>query len=215
NGEISPLLASRVDVDMWRTSLAYCRNFQILSHGGIRRRSGSRFIAELRDSSSLARLFPFRFSEEQSYVLAFNDGYIRFLAQRGVVGAPYEIHHPYGDSDLKRISYAQFNDVAYLAHKDYHPRRLSRLADTNWTLDNAEFRDGPYLTTNDTATTFVLAERGSLTPLMSSNTSATGTAAASDGSADAYKAFDGDTASAVVINSLTGWVSFTLSGGAT
>lgn len=192
NGEISPLLASRVDVDMWRTSLAYCRNFQILSHGGIRRRSGSRFIAELRDSSSLARLFPFRFSEEQSYVLAFNDGYIRFLAQRGVVGSPYQISHPYGDSDLKRISYAQFNDVAYLAHSEHEPKKLLRQGDTNWTLANAVFKDGPYLPTNTTATKLTPASRGSAVPIMTAANTPSGTVTSSSGTG--WYAFDGNSA---------------------
>src|SRR5690606_31785005 len=207
NGEISPLLASRVDVDMWRTSLAYCRNFQILSHGGIRRRSGSRFIAELRDSSSLARLFPFRFSEEQSYVLAFNDGYIRFLAQRGVVGSPYEISHPYGDSDLKRISYAQFNDVAYLAHKDYAPNRLSRYADTNWTLAAATFKDGPYLSLVDGVAPLTPAATKNVTAIAGSTS-----ADASPESGSASNVFDGDPETLASWGSRSGWVAYTFSG---
>lgn len=213
NGEISPLLASRVDVDMWRTSLAYCRNFQILSHGGIRRRSGSRFIAELRDSSSLARLFPFRFSEEQSYVLAFNDGYIRFLAQRGVVGSPYQISHPYGDSDLKRISYAQFNDVAYLAHSEHEPKKLLRQGDTNWTLANAVFKDGPYLPTNTTATKLTPASRGSAVPIMTAANTPSGTVTSSSGTG--WYAFDGNSATYWEAAADSGVLTYTFPAGVT
>lgn len=145
-GEISPLLGSRSDVDFWRASLEYCRNFNVLTHGGLRRRSGTRFIAEVADSNQYTRLLPFRFSEEQSYVLALNGGgTMRFFSERAVVGSPYQISHPYSSADLPKLSYTQFNDVAFLAHKGHRPRKLSRMGDVNWTLQNAVFNDGPYL----------------------------------------------------------------------
>ncbi len=148
-GEISPLLSSRADVDFWRASLEYCRNFNVLTHGGLRRRSGTRFIAEVANSNEYTRLFPFRFSEEQSYVLAFNGGptggALRFFSERAVVGSPYQISHPYNAVELQRLSYTQFNDVAYLADKYYAPRKLSRMGDTNWSLSEAVFQDGPYM----------------------------------------------------------------------
>lgn len=211
-GQISPLLGARADVDFWRQSLFECVNFQVLTHGGLRRRSGTRFIAEVANSTALTRIFPFKFSEVQSYVLSFNGGKIRFLAQRGVVGAPYEINHPYADGDLDRISYTQFNDVAYLAHKAYAPRKLSRLADQNWTLADAVFKDGPYLAANVTGTSLTPAGRGSAVPIMTSNASPSGTVAAVDGSANAFRAFDGTT-TPYEITEATGWISYTFGGG--
>jgi hypothetical protein len=198
---------------MWKSSLAYCRNFQILSHGGIRRRSGTRFVAELRDSSELARLFPFRFSESQAYVLALNDGYIRYIAQRGVVGAPYEIAHPWTAADLARLSYTQFNDVAYFAHRAYKPQKLARMADTNWSIAAAEFDDGPYLELNETATTLTPADYGSLTPVMTGLTTPSGTVNSSGGWADAYKIFDKDPATRYAQGVDNGWISYQLASG--
>lgn len=193
NGQISELLASRVDVDFWRSSLSYARNFSILSHGGIRRRSGTRYVAEARNHAKPARILSFRFSEMQSYVLAFNDGRIRYLAQRGVVGAPYEITHPYTDGDLRRLSYAQFNDVAYMAHRAYKPMRLERNADTNWSLNDAEFRDGPYLELDLThGTKLIPAGTGAVHPTMTSNNAPSGTVSSSGGSGNAYRIFDAD-----------------------
>lgn len=212
-GQISPLLGSRADVDFWRQSLYEVLNFQVLTHGGLRRRSGTRFIAEVADSTALARIFPFKFSEAQSYVLCLNDGKIRFIAQRGVVGSPYEISHPYADADLDRLSYAQFNDVAYFAHKSHAPRKLSRLGDTNWTLAAATFRDGPYLTANTTGTSLTPAGRGSAVPIMTSNAAPSGTVAAQDGATSAFRAFDGSTTPYEVTNP-TGWISYTFDGGA-
>jgi len=193
-GEISPLLASRVDVDFWRQSLAHCTNFQVLTHGGLRRRSGSRFIAQLKNSAQFARLFPFKFSETQAYVLVLNGGAIQFCALRGILGAPYEVGHPWISADLARLSYTQFNDVAYFAHKAYPPRKLSRKADLNWTIENVVFNDGPFLSPGAEGTggtTLTPSGRGAISAIMTSNTTPSGVVASDDASANAYRAFDG------------------------
>jgi len=182
-GQISPLLRARADVDLWRQSLYECLNFHVLTHGGLRRRSGTRFVAEVADSTALARIFPFKFSETQSYVLSFNDAKIRFYAQRGVVGSPYEIAQPYADADLFRLSYEQVNDLAYIAHKTYSPRKLSREGDTDWDLADVVFKDGPYLPANTTSTILTPASRAAIT-------SRAGTASATVGTA--ANAFDGN-----------------------
>jgi len=188
-GEISPLLASRVDVDSWRQSLAHCRNFHVLTHGGLRRRSGSRFIAELKDSSAPARILPFIFSESQSYVTVMNGGAIRFVALRGVIGAPYEISYPWADADLSRLSTVQFNDIAYFAHKGYQPRKLSRKGDTNWTLDPVAFANGPYLDGNPKGS-LKPSGTGGATQKMTSNSGPGATVSATNGTASAYQLFD-------------------------
>lgn len=211
-GQISPLLGARADVDFWRQSLFECLNFQVLTHGGLRRRSGTRFIAEVADSTALARIFSFKFSEAQSYVLSFNGGKIRFIAQRGVVGAPYEINHPYADGDLDRISYTQFNDVAYLAHRGYAPRKLSRKGDTNWTMDDVVFNNGPYLPEETNGTTLLPSSYGSPVPKMTSNTAPSGTASNSQSLSNAYLVFDKDNSTDQTITAVPGWWAYAFPG---
>ncbi|MGB3389452.1 MAG: hypothetical protein WBA88_15875 [Pseudaminobacter sp.] len=193
-GEISPLLASRVDIDSWRQSLAYCRNFHVLTHGGLRRRSGTRFIAETAVMSSNSRLLPFKFSEAQSYVLEINGGgNMRFLALRGLLfsgASPYAISHPWSAAAVNRVSYTQFNDVAYFAHKSYSPRKLTRSGDTSWALAEAVFKNGPYLPEKTEGTTLKPSGRGSITPDMTSNTAPSGTVTSSPVDANAFKVFD-------------------------
>ncbi|KFB11029.1 hypothetical protein [Nitratireductor basaltis] len=206
-GEISPLLGSRADVDFWRQSLFYCRNFQILTHGGLRRRSGSRFVTEVDSSAQITRLFPFSFSETQSYVLELSgSGYLRFLANRGVVqsgGSPYRISHSYAGSDLFRLSYAQFNDVAYFAHKNYTPQKLLRSAETNWSISAAVFEDGPYLDRNTTATTLEPSATGGAVPKMTGATTPSGTVSGTAPTTGAlWQLFDRDDGQVVNWNSL-------------
>lgn len=206
-GQISPLLGSRADVDFWRQSLFECLNFNVLVHGGVRRRSGTRFVAEVKDSTAVARILPFKFSETQTYVLGLNGGAIRFYAQRGVVGSPYEVNHPYLDGDLFAIAYEQSNDVAYFAHKDYAPRKLERFSDLNWSLSSFVFKDGPYLIANTTSTRLTLSSRGAIS-------SRPGTASATAGTASA--AFDGNNGTDWgTEDANTGTLTYTLTGGAT
>jgi len=214
-GELSPYLASRADIDWWRTGLKLCRNFHVLQHGGLRRRSGTVFITELRDSTAVARLFPFKFSEDQAYIHVLNDGYIRFAAQRGVLGAPYEIAHPWADADLARLNGTQFNDVAYIDHKDYAPRKISRKGDTNWTIEEAVFKDGPYLDVNSTGTTLTPSDTGHITPSMTSNSAPSGAVTASDSGSNAYLLFDRKkTQNASVMSTGSGWIMYQFASGA-
>lgn len=214
-GEASPLLGSRVDTDLFKASLQWCENFQPLLQGGIRRRSGTVFVREVKSSASASRLFPFTFSNEQSYVLDFNaSGYIRFYANRGVLGAPYEVAHSYG-ADISELTYTQFNDLAYFAHADYAPAKLSRLGDTSWTLGNATFKDGPYLPENTTATYLTPANTGRINPIMTSNTTPSGTASKAGMGTDAYKAFDGSANEAANETGQTGTLAYDFSGTAT
>lgn len=220
-GEISPLLGARADIDFWRQSLLYCRNWQVLIHGGLRRRSGTKFIAECHDSTAMSRLMPFVFSQTQSYVLEVNGaatGKFRFIAQRGIVqsgGSPYTVTHSYAESDLFEISYAQFNDVAYLAHKDYAPATLTRSAETSWALADYEFEDGPYLDINATSTTLTPSGTGHATPAMTSNTAPSGTASQSGGtSSNAYKLYDRDKTQDVIVDTgSTGWSKYDFGSG--
>lgn len=213
-GEISPLLGSRSDVDFWSQSLFQCVNFHVLTHGGLRRRSGTRFVTAVANSAERARLLPFRFSEAQSYVLTLNNGKIRFLANRGVVGAPYEINHLLSSTALDRLSYTQFNDVAYFAHKDYPPQKLSRIADTNWTITDAPFEGGPYLVEDTKGTRFQITARGSAIPTMTSNTLPSGTVTSRDApsSAEAWRVFD-STNIGVQFGPPDGWIAYAFASG--
>lgn len=196
-GEISPLLQSKVDADFWKLALERCINFGLLIHGGLRRRSGTRFVAPVANSLAYSRLMPFTFSNEQSYVLDVNGaGDIQFLAERGYVelaGEPYATGHSWGEAEIPFLSYAQFNDVAYFGHRGFVPYRLSRFAETSWTVEVVLFEDGPYLPENTTTTTLTPASTGGAVPLMTTNTAPAGmTASSTDGGADSFKAFDGN-----------------------
>lgn len=85
-GEISPSLHGRVDLAKYQSSLKTCRNWLVEPFGGVRNRPGTRLIAETKTEGKKVRLVPFVFSQSQTYVLEFGQGYIRFF--RGGVSVP-------------------------------------------------------------------------------------------------------------------------------
>lgn len=82
-GEISPKLESRVDYNKYENGCATLCNMTPLVQGGIRRRPGSRFVAEVKDSAAKTRLLRFEFSTEQAYVIEAGNRYLRFFRNQG------------------------------------------------------------------------------------------------------------------------------------
>ena len=76
-GEIAPALYARVDMVKYATGLKKCENFMVMRHGGVTNRPGTKFVAEVKDSSKAVRLIPFVFNNTQTYVLEFGDLYMR------------------------------------------------------------------------------------------------------------------------------------------
>ena len=89
----------------------------IFPHGSAARRSGTQFVAEVKDSTKQTRLIPFEFSTTQTYILEFGNQYIRFYKDDGQIlssGTPYEISSPYLEAELFDIKFAQSADVMYI-----------------------------------------------------------------------------------------------------
>lgn len=141
-GELTPRLAGRVDKEKLHSGCRRMENMFAHTQGGATRRSGMRFVAEVKDSSKPVRLIPFIFSVEQAYILEFGHLYMRVYMNGGQVldgGSPYEIATPYNSDDLAGIKYCQSADVIYLAHRNHAPRKLSRTGHTSWKLASVSF----------------------------------------------------------------------------
>lgn len=76
-GEISALFKGRVTSDRYKAGLDTCLNYLPTIQGGLTRRPGTKFVAEVKTSSKQTRLVPFEFSTTQAYMLEFGDQYIR------------------------------------------------------------------------------------------------------------------------------------------
>ncbi len=150
-GEWSPRLFGRNDLAAYFNASSSLVNFIPQPHGGIERRPGTRFVAEVKHSDKITRLLPFQFNNEQSYQLEYGDLYVRFYRDRSVLldgGSPYEITSQYGENDLPMLKFTQSADILYLVHPNHRPRELRRMGDVDWEVADFEYDDGPYLKVN-------------------------------------------------------------------
>src|SRR6266550_3105482 len=151
-GEWSPLLEGRSDLAKYHSAAKTVENLICAKFGGVSRRPGTHFVAEVKASANKTRLIPFIFSTVQAYVIELGNLYMRFYRNNGRVenppGVPVELgspNVPYTQNFLFDIHFAQSADTLYLAHALYPPRKLTRTSDISWTCVAIDFQDGPYL----------------------------------------------------------------------
>lgn len=141
-GEVTPEFFGRIDDGKYQTGLALCQNFIVLPHGPIANRGGLRLVREAKDSTKRTRVLRFAWSAEQTLLIEFGEGYFRFHTNGATVlngVSPYELAHPYLESQLFDVQYVQSADVMTLVHPAHPPRELRRLGATNWQLTEIIF----------------------------------------------------------------------------
>lgn len=173
-GEISPRLLGRTDIGQYKNGVSVLRNFIPQKHGGVANRTGTKYVAEAKNSGTTlptvtccgaigdsgevdtshatytqvvkTRLIPFQFSIGDAFILEFGDHYVRFFKDDGQVlsGTPYEVATVYGGEELDEIKFTQSADVLYLCHPNHQTRKLIRTTDTNWNFSVFSHDDGPY-----------------------------------------------------------------------
>lgn len=159
-GEVSPEASARSDLAWWQSALALCSNFVVLKEGGARTRGGTRFVAEVYDSSKQSRLLPFEASTLQSFVVELSEAKARFYRDAGVVlsgGVPYTIAAPWTSVQALSVWFTQSNDVMFAAHSDVKPKELRHYADTNWQFADYQWNKGPFADQNSDETKTVTA----------------------------------------------------------
>ena len=168
-GELSPRLGGRTDLSKYYSGCSLLENFVVHAHGGVSRRPGTRFVAEVKDSSAFTRLVRFQFSVTQAYVLEFGNNYFRVYKDgaqitSGSPAAAVEVATSYTTAQLRDLKFAQSADVMYVVHNSHPVRKISRTSDTAWSIADAVFQRGPFMDANKTDTTLTANGRtGSVT----------------------------------------------------
>jgi len=106
--------------------------------------------------ASPAILWKFEFSVTTVFVIEVGNAYMRFFKLGAAVtdsGGIYELTTTYAEADLYELQYKQINDVIYITHPDYPVRKLSRVADNSWTIEDVAFLTPALLDENLTDTT--------------------------------------------------------------
>jgi len=161
-GEITPRLYGRTDIAKYDNGAATVENFIVQPHGGLTRRPGTRFVAEVKNSANAVRLVPFEFNVEQAYVLEFGPTYFRIYKDGGQVtsgGSPVEVTTVYTASDLDTLKFAQAADTMYVVSPNHPIYKITRTSHTAWTITEVELQRGPMLDLNTTSTTLTASAR--------------------------------------------------------
>ena len=166
-GQIATQSQGYADDELYKASSAEITNFVVTPNGGLTRRPGTKFVARSKpnaagqaNNGNAIKLVPFTLghSSTQNFVLEFGhvggSGYIRFYkdgAQVQSLGSPYEVtSSPFNSDDkIKNMNFAQSAAFIFLVSPDVKPQKLQYTADTNWTLSDIDFFDGPYFGTQE------------------------------------------------------------------
>lgn len=146
SGEVSTVLDGRADTAEYQHSLQTATNATVTAYGPIRRRNGSKYIAEIKSSSATVRLLRFQFSQDIAYILELGNTYIRFYTNEAQVlsgGSPYEISSPYTTAQLSDIQVKQKGNQIFMVHPSVTPRTLTLNSDLTWTLEITDFSPAP------------------------------------------------------------------------
>ena len=146
-GELAPELMGRPDLRAYENGARRLRNVVILPTGGVARRPGLRWLAPL---NGPARLIPFEFSTEQTYLLALTAGQLAVFRNDVQVAA---IATPYSALQLAQVAWTQSADTLLLTHPDIPPQRVTRTGHTSWQIAPWSFTAEPFFRFGDPAVT--------------------------------------------------------------
>jgi|TARA_R100001460_G_scaffold2057_3_gene7012 hypothetical protein len=89
----------------------------------------------------------------------------------GTASKIVEVTTTYTTAQLPELKFTQSADVMYITHSSHPVRKISRTSNTDWTITDVTFINGPYLDENATTTTLTPNGRsGSITLTASSST---------------------------------------------
>ena len=151
-GEFDPLLAGRTDIEQYSMAVAKAYNAMPLPQGGIGRAPGLEYLATV-GASGTAKMFPFDFSDEETYVvIVHEDGNIYMYDVNGVLIDT--IAHPYTEAQIPYITIALNVGEIYLLHAEVQPRVIRYTPATSTfdisTVTFSNIPEYPFLDSNAT-----------------------------------------------------------------
>lgn len=150
-GIFSPLMRARADYAKYSSGGDVIENFVPTVQGPMRRRVGTQFLGALPAGKTLAIFIPFEANTGAAFMLEIGDAYTRFWhapsralvldngAGVGVLppgtGNPFTMTTPWGAGNLldaatsaHALQTAQSNDIMWLVHGSFAPRKIKRTA---------------------------------------------------------------------------------------
>jgi len=128
-GELDPNMISRNDVKTYGKGLQTARNCILKNQGGIERRGGSYFRADI---GAEARLEPFIFSGSQEYIFAFYNTALKIYSTAGTLLQTIT-SQPWTTSTMREFTVTQQGDTMIIAQSSFMPVIITRTGATTFT----------------------------------------------------------------------------------
>ena len=128
-GELDPTIISRVDVAAYGQGLKKARNVIPLNQGGVERRGGTLFRADL---GGPTRLESFIFNSTQEYIFAFQNTVLKIYSTAGVLLATFT-SCPWLTAELYELNFTQQGDTMIVVHENIVPQIITRIGSTSFT----------------------------------------------------------------------------------
>ena len=156
-GEVSPALTSRTDTKVYTNAAEQVRNFFIRSEGGLKKRTGTKRLANFGSSPSFTataslrqsvRIEPFIFSDDEKYIIAFSNTRIEIFQINPSTGAVASVQaitsqswlvNTTSASYLEEITFAQQGDLIFICHNTFQTRILERTGLTTFAVSTFNF----------------------------------------------------------------------------
>jgi hypothetical protein len=139
SGEIDPELTLRTDIKHYYTGAALLDNVLVKPQGGVRRRPGLKWIADLTAAianDQAVRAVSFE-AVGDTYLLIFLDEEIRVIKNGAQVHTITST--PWTGDQLRAINWTQSYDTMIVFHRSVQPYSIVRVTDTSWTVTAITF----------------------------------------------------------------------------
>ena len=130
-GEVSPEVASRIDMEKYQAALLQAENCYIRPYGAVYKRPGSIYCGMAKKNK--VRLIEFKSTVNHAFLLEVGEGYIRIWKDGKFTNQ--EIETPYKESELPKLRTCQSADIMYIASGTHPVMQLKHYSDTDWRLE--------------------------------------------------------------------------------
>ena len=133
-GEITPRLWQRKDLAQNSAGSKSLKNCFIWRQGGTFRRQGTIFVDT---ATGAGILIGFVYSSQVGYLILLTDQ-LATVYRDGAKVVTFST--PWTEAQLKGLYWTQSFDVLFVAHEEHQPQVIKRFGDTNWTIENFDYR---------------------------------------------------------------------------
>lgn len=148
-GEVSPEVASRIDMEKYQAALLQAENCYIRPYGAVYKRPGSIYCGMAKKNK--VRLIEFKSTVNHAFLLEVGEGYIRIWKDGKFTNQ--EIVTPYKESELPKLRTCQSADIMYIASGTHPVMQLKHYSDTDWRFEemvmNSQYFDESLTVSNN------------------------------------------------------------------